>query len=157
MDFQPNSRIGSASVVNGIVRVSSEQEASAAIVLESHYFFIPTSPFFGNVPAGDWGHGPFIAIVADTGGNTQTITSYALGWMIGLREPSWTYDSQNKSWSATYSSSSWNFGVGLRVDPQAQVLGDGIVANQPLPAGETSIRYKTQPLYGVLLVSSFSF
>jgi hypothetical protein len=43
------------------------------------------------------------------------------------------------------------------VNPNAQTLGDGLVANAPLPAGETAIRFKTQPLYGVMLVSSFSF
>jgi hypothetical protein len=68
--------------------------------------------------------------------------------MIGFRHPN----------AATSSStSSWNFGIGLRVDPKAQVLGDGVVANQPLPAGETAIRYKTEPRPGVMLLSSFSF
>jgi len=64
---------------------------------------------------------------------------------------------QNGGWNATYGSSSWNFGIGLRVDPAAQVLGDGIVANQPLPAGETTIRFKNEVHYGVMLLSSFSF
>jgi len=31
------------------------------------------------------------------------------------------------------------------------------VANQPLPAGETSIRYKTEYETGFLLMASFSF
>jgi hypothetical protein len=52
---------------------------------------------------------------------------------------------------------SWNFGVGLRVDPKAQVLADGFIANQPPPAGETAVRFKTEPRYGIMLLSSFSF
>jgi hypothetical protein len=101
----------------------------------------------------EWAHGPFVAI--EVGGGTSAtpsangpITGYAMGWMIGFRHPN----------SASSSSTqSWNFGLGLRVDPKAQILGDGIVANGPLPAGETAIRYKTEPRVGVMLLSSFSF
>ena len=149
------SRVTSASVVNGIVRVTGTNDAVAGIVLESHYFFVPNHPFF-SVPEGAWGHGPFVAIVAGSTGN-DVISAYALGWMIGFREPTWTYNAPTQSWSATYGSASWNFGVGLRVDPSVQVLGDGIVANAPLPAGETAVRFKNVPSYGVILVSSFSF
>jgi hypothetical protein len=102
----------------------------------------------------EWAHGPFIAVEVGGGtsatpsGSNGPITGYALGWMIGFRHPT----------AATSSStSSWNFGIGLRVDPKAQVLGDGVVANQPLPAGETAVRYKTEPRPGVMLLSSFSF
>jgi|SRR5580704_16908316 hypothetical protein len=158
------SRVTTAQVVgpNNIVRVSASGDANAGLVLESHYFFVPNVPFFGVVPQGDWGHGPFVAIVADTSGSggssaSNIISAYALGWMIGLREPTWAFDSTSKTWNATYGTASWNFGVGVRIDPNAQVLGDGIVANAPLPAGETSIRYKTQPSYGLMMLSSFSF
>jgi hypothetical protein len=50
----------------------------------------------------------------------------------------------------------WNVGLGLRVTPNGKVLGDGLVANQFLPAGD-SIRYKTEPRYGLMLMSTFSF
>ncbi|MGB5181249.1 MAG: hypothetical protein WBO12_03550 [Xanthobacteraceae bacterium] len=156
LNVQNTSRVSQASVINGIVRVTQTDDAIAGIVLESHYFFVPSRPFlWSNVPAGAWGRGPFVAIQASTGGSSSVVTAYGLGWMIGFREPTWTYT--NGGWTASYGSSSWNFGVGLRVDPQAQVLGDGIVANQPLPAGETSVRFKTVPRYGIMLVSSFSF
>jgi hypothetical protein len=172
--------VASASVVNGIVRATAVDDTTASLLLESHYFFVPNEAFLGltSVPKGTWGHGPFVAIVtgatAGNGGNGGTtsnvIDAYALGWMIGFRVPStWVQckkgdtscgntDTNHSSWVPTYSgSSSWNFGVGFSVNPNAQTLGDGIIPNQPLPAGETSIRYKTQPLYGVILVSSFSF
>jgi hypothetical protein len=93
--------------------------------------------------------GPFVAVEIGGGTSASTnagpITGYALGWMVGLHHP---------SASAT---SSWNFGVGFRVDPQAKILGDGFVANQPPPPGETAVRFKTEPRYGVMLLSSFSF
>jgi hypothetical protein len=147
-------RVESAIVVppNNIVRVTETSDAIASIVLESHYFFVPKVPFwFGDVPAGDWGHGPFVAIQA----GSDQVVGFALGWMIGLRERYW----QDKNgWHANYSAThSWNFGVGVRVDPKAQVLGDGIVANSPLPPGETTVRFNHVPRYGILLVSSYSF
>jgi hypothetical protein len=144
-------RVESAIVTqpNNIVRVTQTSDAIAGIVLESHYFFVPRRTRFFDVEPGDWGHGPFVAIQAGSG---EVINAIGLGWMIGFRERSWT------SGTPLYSdTASWNIGLGLRVDPKAQVLGDGIVANQPLPAGETSVRFNQVPRYGVLLVSSFSF
>jgi len=159
-NVQAQSRVTSAQVVNGIVRVTQTNDAIAGIVLESHYFFVPNTYFISPsiVPALDWGHGPFVAIVAGSGGN-DVVTAFALGWMIGFRQPTWTTDSNGQiTGKPKYSSTaSWNLGIGLRVDPAVQVLGDGIVANQPLPAGETSVRYKTVPGYGLMVLSSFSF
>jgi hypothetical protein len=159
VNAQNQHRVTNATLVTptNVVRVTETNNASAALILESHYFFVPNRPFFAGtdqVPKGDWGHGPFVAIEASNG-NT-VITGYALGWMIGFREPTYTYDAAT-GWKASYSRNSWNFGLGVRVDPNAQVLGDGIVANQPLPLGETTIRYNHVAKYGVILISSFSF
>lgn len=156
-------RVVNASVVNNVVRVTdSSNNVGISFVLEAHYFFRDwTLPFVSSACTGtskdyynctDVGVGPFVAIeIGD--GSTATpaangpVTAFAMGAMVGLRHPYLPGASAN---------SSWNFGVGLRVDPKAQVLGDGLVANQPLPAGD-AIRYKTEPRYGVMLVSSFSF
>jgi hypothetical protein len=91
-NIQNRSRIASAAVVNGVVRVSQVADAAAGLVLESHYFFVPRIdlPLFG-VPAYDWGYGPFVAIVADTTGGNNVISAYALGWMIRLRQPDWDF------------------------------------------------------------------
>lgn|SRR6202035_1623881 len=165
------SRVASASVVNGIVRLTdTSSNVGISFVLEAHYFFAgPTEmgKAFGDFapPGGclitdlrctEWANGPFVAIevgggaTAPTGNTTGPITGYALGWMVGFRHP---------TANSSSSTSSWNFGVGLRVDPKAQVLGDGIVANQPLPAGESTspVRTKTEPRPGIMLLSSFSF
>ena len=155
-NLQAKHRITSATVVNGIVRVTQTNDATAGIVLESHYFFVPRSPLplFG-LPPGDWGHGPFVAIEASSGGN-NVVTAFALGWMIGLRQPTYTPGSTTATYSST---ASWNLGIGLRIDPSVQVLGDGITANAPLPPGESSspVRLKTTQGYGLMLLSSFSF
>jgi hypothetical protein len=162
-------RVANATVVNNIVRVTdSSSNVGVSFVLEAHYFFtdwaIPAvkrgcvySKNYDPFNCNDIGIGPFVAL--EVGGGTSAtpaanspITGYALGAMIGLHHPK--YDSKGSL--VTTDTSSWNFGVGLRVDPKAQVLGDGLVANQPLPAGD-SIRYKTEPRAGLMLLSSFSF
>jgi hypothetical protein len=90
--------------------------------------------------------GPFVAIEVG-GGATATpttgpITGYALGLMVGLHHP--TTDPK-------LAHSSWNFGVGLRVDPSATVFSDGVRANQPHPPGITTADQllKKEPLYGL--------
>ncbi|MCX7313831.1 MAG: hypothetical protein WCG92_20710 [Hyphomicrobiales bacterium] len=156
-------RVGTASVVNNVVRVEdSSSNASVSFVLETHYFLqswkVPTTSR-GRCQANggdsifnctEIAHGPFVAVEIGGGNNATTtsgpITGYGMGWMFGMRHP----------FQQPASTSSWNFGVGLRVTPNAKVLGDGIVANQALPAGD-SIRYKTEPRYGVMLMSTFSF
>jgi hypothetical protein len=75
--------------------------------------------------------------------------------MIGWRQPK--HEFINNTWVPTYGRSSWNLGVGLRVDPKVRVLGDGIVADQPLPAGETQVRFKDDAQLGVMVLSSFTF
>ena len=95
------------------------------------------------------GHGPFIAVDASTNstGSLGVVAGISMGWMVGFKKlPTLTqatfYDSASRRMvtapAATTDSNSWNFGVGFRVDPKATVLGDGIFANMPLPAGETN-------------------
>jgi hypothetical protein len=159
-------RVNNAVIVNNIVRVDdSTSNVNVGFVLEAHYFlrnFFFTGDgtpeqFCGTTMNLDRycmqvAHGPFVAIQVGGGTTaipkaTDVVTAYALGWMVGLRHPNLT----------TSPTSSWNFGVGVRVDPNTKLLGDGIVVNQPLPVGETAIRYKNEPRFGLMLLSSFSF
>ena len=52
---------------------------------------------------------------------------------------------------------SFNFGIGLIVDPNAKTLGSGLRRNRPLPDGETTIRTQTEPELGVFFMTSFAF
>ncbi|MGZ5871772.1 MAG: hypothetical protein ACXWKP_06620 [Bradyrhizobium sp.] len=155
-------RVNNSTVVNNIVRATdTSNNVGVSFVLEAHYFFKArelgqrTSCLSNG--AFDWincsivATGPFVAIEIGGGATSATgaggpVTGYALGWMVGLQHPT----------ALPKSTSSWNFGVGLRVDPKSQVLGDGLVVNQPLPVGD-SIRFKTEPRFGLMLLSSFSF
>ena len=155
-------RVGTADIVNNLVRVKdASSNVGVSFVLEAHYFLRDYQFKFGNsncevgtfnyYNCTEVAHGPFVALEVGGGSSAKPgadgiISALAMGWMVGLRHPSTDNDY-----------SSWNFGLGLRVTPNSQVLGDGVIANQPLPAGETVIRYKTEPRYGVMLMSSFSF
>lgn len=139
IDFPGLNRVKSAELVNDIVRVSHEEDARARIMLESHYFFPTQGKLFG-VPGGSWGYGPFIAIQP---GTDHFIEAFALGIMIGFKRGT--------------GNQSFNIGLGIAVDPDTQVLGQGLQPNQPLPPGETAIRYRRESQYGLVILTSFSF
>ncbi|MFN3931383.1 MAG: hypothetical protein ACK4JY_06490 [Brevundimonas sp.] len=138
-DLGDDERVEEAELINGIVRVTDENDSRARIMLESHFFFTPDHSFL-NVAAGDWGIGPFVAVQP---GTDEIIEAAALGVMIGFRRPD--------------TGDSFNVGLGLAIDPDTRMLGDGLVADQALPVGETAIRYKEESQLGVVLLTSFTF
>lgn len=153
-DLGKHDRVKNAQVVNGVVRVTEDNNALPRIMLETHYFFKPNGSLFGlfdSVKNTDsnkvWGHGPFVGIQP---GSQNIIEAVTIGWMIGFRRPEETATSVTQN-------SSFNLGLGFVVDPKVQVLGDGMTRNQPLPSGETQVRFKDTAQYGILLMSSFSF
>jgi hypothetical protein len=143
-----------------IVRVTDTSgNVGVSFVLEAHYFvkeWFPQATCQG-FNCTEYALGPFVAIEVG-GGATATasngpITGYALGLMAGSHRPTAPGD------NSKLANSTWNFGVGLRVDPSAQVLADGVAANRPPPAGitTTDLLIKKEPRYGIMLLSSFSF
>lgn len=154
---------------NGIVRVEQDSNTRANFMLESHYFFKTTSDFpvgwllgwlpgecwqdkFTFVKAGQWGWGPFVAIQP---GTANIIQAVGIGAMIGWKAPDAI--SIPKSEGSFRAGNSFNLGVGVMLDVKQRVLGDGIHANQPLPAGETEIRYRETSQIGALILFSYSF
>lgn len=136
----PSNRLAkNARVVNGTVRVEDQANLTASVILESHYF-ITEDRIFGDHP--HYGFGPFVAIRSG-GTDNQVIDAIGLGLMFGGR-----YKKDALS--------SWNLGVGLAINPSAQVLGDGITKNQPLPPGE-EIRFQQRSLLGFMVLASFSW
>jgi|GEM_PF-1265436 len=141
IDIGNEDRVESATAVNGIVRVEKSKNSIPRVILESHYFFLPDWKFLGLVEKQYWGWGPFLALQP---GSNDIIDAIGWGIMVGFRRN-------------LESTVSWNFGCGMIVDPNAKILGNGIVADKPLPAGETQVRYEERSQWGVLLISSFSF
>ncbi len=160
-------RVTTASVVNNVVRVGdNSSNVGVSFLLEAHYFLRDYNFSFGGTDCkvkgrNGWdynctelAHGPFVAIEVGGGSSASpaangVISGYVMGWMVGMRHNGLTPEMASPT-------ASWNLGVGLRVTPNSQVFGDGIVANQPLPAGDT-LRFKNEPRLGVTVVSTFSF
>lgn len=140
-DREGGPEIENAEIVNGVVRVTEEQEDVPRIMLETHYFFIPKRTFLRAVEVGKWGWGPFIGIQS---GEEETIRALAAGLMIGFRKGE---DAKN----------SWNFGVGRMFETNVKHLGSGIRENEPLPNGETAIRFRTESEQAIGLVWSFAW
>jgi hypothetical protein len=140
--FGQGPRRVTASVVNNVVRVSSDVTDGPRVFLEAHYF-----PEWWTSHAGNFGWGPFATAEAGTTGSTSSnaITGFGLGLMAGFKVP------------GTTTSSGFNVGVGYLWEGSVQTLGDGIVANQPLPTGETQVRYKNQSVGAIAVLFSWKF
>ncbi len=143
-----NERIKNVAVANGIVRVNKENNETTRALAEVHYFFTPNYKLLGLVDKGQWGIGPFVAADISAGG----VGGLGFGVMLGMKQPEGT------AFYLPAGNASWNIGIGGFIDPVVTVLGDGIVANQPLPVGEsTNVRTKEVSRWGLLLMTSFSF
>lgn len=154
VDTGSHDRVKDAEIVDGIVRVTTDENVKARVMLETHYFFTPdnflwirTNRKIENknkvADKKTFGVGPFIALQP---GTDEIIEAIGMGVMFGFkREASET------------TTGSWNFGVGMVVDPNVQVLGDGFEENKPPPGSETQVRFKETDQWGVLLISSFTW
>ncbi len=149
-DTGSHDRVDSATITGTppVVRVTDDNNAIARVMLETHYFFLPRFNLFGfpELGHGQWGHGPFVGIQP---GSDDIIDSVAMGWMIGIR--------RSVVAGASPSSDSFNLGLGIVVDPNTQILGDGFKEGRPPPAGETEVRYKDTNQTGILIVFSYAF
>lgn len=152
-DLGENDRVTEAEVVGGLVRVTNQDNVRARIMLESHYFFTPKGKVLGFMGITEnasvngvvenpkWGVGPFVAVQP---GSNEVIEAIGAGVMVGFRR-------------SGESSNSFNIGIGLAFDPNTKTLGEGIVDGQPLPPGETAVRYLEQEQLGLLILTSFTF
>lgn len=148
VDYGANDRVKDAEIIDGIVRVTADNNVNARVMLELHYFFTPgmdmdkendeISPLTG---ASDFGWGPFVALQP---GTDEIIEAIGLGIMVGWKRKS-------------SASSSWNLGFGVVVDPNVKILGDGFEENQPPPGNETQVRFKETDQWGLLILGSYSF
>jgi hypothetical protein len=129
-----NRRTKSARVINGLVRIEEESNSQIGFLLEAHKFLSKPDD------KGNFAHGPFVALVMT---DNIGINTGILGYMFGFRQSQTT--------------TTLNIGLGVSITPRAQILGDGIIPNQPLPTGETEVRYKNITKYGAAVTVSFGF
>jgi hypothetical protein len=142
-------RIESVFNDNGIVRIEGETNAIPRVLLESHIYLTPKQ--WGEVfstldytenPTGKIGIGPFIALQP---GSNSVIQAIVAGIMIGLKDP--MYKDANHT---------WNLGIGISVEPSSKTLGDGLKANEPIPAG-TALRTQDRSLVGITALISYGW
>jgi hypothetical protein len=112
------------------------------VLLEAHYY-----PEKITWNTGDFGWGPFAAVETGSSGtsNSNGISGYGMGLIGG-----WKVGDNTKS-------SGFNIGVGYLWEGNVQTLGDGITANNPLPTGETQVRYKNQSVGAIIVFFSWTF
>lgn len=123
-------RVESVSVTNRIVRIDDERNDLVRVMPEVHLWI-------DRWDEQRWSWGPFLALAP----GSRIIDAVGGGLMVGYR-PHHT------------NQYSFNFAIGGTLDLDTRVLGDGIIANQPLPPRETSARTKQTSAAGLLLLFS---
>ncbi len=123
-------RVESVSVTNRIVRIDNERNDLMRVMPEVHLWI-------DRWDEQRWSWGPFLALAP----GSRIIDAVGGGLMVGYR-PHHT------------NQYSFNFAIGGTLDLDTRVLGDGIIANQPLPPRETSARTKQTSAAGLLLLFS---
>lgn len=126
--------IQEAQLVNGIVRVTSERQVVPRLMLEKHWYL-----------RDDWkgGYKPGLFVGASLLGDRQVMDAVALGFLAAFKPNSGT-------------TTTHNLGIGIALQPYSRVLGDGLSKNQPLPAGETQIRYKETNRTALILFYTYT-
>jgi len=147
--------VKSASIVNNTVRIDYEEYFQAGIGLEVHKFLYGGDLWRGwGIFASEFAVGPYVSIVPGSNGIISSIGGGIIFGFHGWRKEPKSPPAEPKS---PLSKFSMNLGLGGYAAPNVQVLGDGFEENQPPPAGETQIRYKTITQYGWQFVLSFSY
>jgi len=115
-----NALITDVTVENGIVRVREEEKWTARVLLETHWYSNWTCQWLCT--------GPFVGAGLSTSSFIDAVVFglvFGSGPLVGDLKPR------------------YNFGIGTGRRFKVKTLGDGITPNEPLPPGETQVRYKT--------------
>lgn len=139
-----------------IVRITKRTRSTARLALETHLFLINLERYDCEKPEQlndnerdaklkvpcdvQLGFGPFLMVQPD---DQDLITAIGGGAMVGLRK--------------TGKSQSFNLGLGVALEPKVKSLGAGLDINGPLPAGETTIRFRETSRWSLLFLASFAF
>jgi hypothetical protein len=176
--FMSKQGIENASVDgNGIIRVEELSQARAGAILEYHFYWadrrkprltaeeVRTGKVkaegepkgltnqtieVGSPPRWDLVHGPAFAV--EFGDNV--IRSAGIGYQWSWRD--YSFATENGKRVLKTEGSPFNLGLFVLVEPDVKVLGDGLEANQPLPAGD-ALRFEKEAHIGGALVLSYSF
>lgn len=128
-------------VANNIVRISDSEKTKRDAWLESHYTFENLSA------KANWNYlAPGIFVAIQVAGEGATFDGFGTGLMLSWKR---TKISDTKDKRAFNVAAGW-------VNRKIRILGDGVTANEPLPEGEESVRYRRKDSTGWMLMFSFT-
>ena len=135
-------RVGDVSSPNGIVRIDSDENDLVRPWIEFHTWFKEWKDFDSWVLSCNENYpcamGPFVGAAL---GN-KFVDAVGIGLMFGKKMGDHL---------------SFNIAVGGALELNSKVLGDGVVANQALPAGESTVRTKDTSLGSLLVLFSVAW
>ena len=140
VSFSDDDIISSAEIdASNLIVATKDETTQPRVILESHYYgWCKTA----KCNAGKFGIGPYFGIVAK---DDNLISAFSTGVMFGWKD------------SRDPSSAGFSLGIGAILDADVQSLADGYEEGQPLPPGETSIRFKTESKWGAILFFTRTF
>jgi hypothetical protein len=130
--------IDEAEVVDGVIRVTKDRTDQPRALFEFHRYFWCNK----RETLTDRGCGPFLAVAAT---QDKVLAGVGVGMMFGLR-------SKNPTDKEGFS-----VGVGGILDGDVKSLADGFKKNEPLPPGETTIRFEEKARWSGILFVTRSF
>lgn len=132
--FSDSDIIVEAEVVNGVVHATKNIQQQPRIVLEFHkYFWCKSSLLYGC--------GPFVAVSAT---ESNLLSGVGIGLMFGAR-------------NTKADTEGFSIGVGAIMDGDVTSLANGFTDGQPLPPGETEIRYISESRWSALVFVTRTF
>ena len=134
-DVVPEAELGAGNV---IVATKTERQLPR-VIFESHYYGWCRSARCNN---GVFGVGPYFGIVAKT---DKLISAFSTGAMFGWKDKKGG-DPQG-----------FSIGIGALLDDGVKSLADGFDAGQPLPPGETKIRFEEKARWSAILFFTRTF
>ncbi|RZA07163.1 MAG: hypothetical protein EOO68_03810 [Moraxellaceae bacterium] len=135
--FSSDEAIDEAEIVDGVVRVKSNKKQQPRMVLEFHRFLWCNN----GAKDGTRGCGPFVAVSATS---DEILQGVGMGFMYGLKAKKGEPEG-------------FSIGIGAMLDADVKDLADGFNENQPVPTGETSIRYKNESRWSALIFVTRTF
>ena len=137
--YSGSRRVSEAEVgADGKIRALKTETEEPRVILESHYYGFCNLP---SCKAGRFGFGPFFGIVAK---DDKALSAVAIGGMVGWKD-------------GGESSQGFSIAVGALLDSNVKSLASGFKIGQPLPTGETAVKYEEKSRWGLVIFLTRTF
>jgi len=136
--FGLDDAIEDAELVDGVIRVTEDKTDQPRAVLEFHRYPLCND----GEKNGNRGCGPFLAVAASP---DKVLSGVAVGFMFGFRSKK----PEDKE--------GFSIGIGAILDADVKTLADGFEEDEPLPPGETEIRFEKSARWSGLFFVTRSF